>query len=313
MSFDFSGWMNSNAARIERALAHSLPEVTAVPAQLHEAMHYAVLQGGKRVRPMLVYAAGHAVGAPAAVLDAVACAVEMIHAYSLVHDDMPAMDNDVLRRGKPTVHVAYGQAQALLVGDALQSQAFDVLTRADIAALLPAPSLLAMVHTLACASGSMGMAGGQAIDLMAVGNQKMTQSDLQLMHSRKTGALLSAAVRMGALGGKASAEQLESLSKFATAIGLAFQVIDDVLDVESDTATLGKTAGKDAQNDKPTYVSLLGVEGARALAHTLRLEAIQALEALQNKGGIAQFKFSIGPEQIEPLLGLADLIVLRNK
>lgn len=302
MGFDFSVWMKSNGARIEQALDAGLPLAAESPSKLHEAMRYAVLQGGKRVRPLLVYAAGYAVGANPLVLDAAACALEMIHAYSLVHDDMPAMDNDVLRRGKPTVHIAFGEAQALLVGDALQSQAFEVLTRPSIAALLPADSLLSMVQTLACASGSMGMAGGQAIDLMAVGSRQMTQSDLQLMHSRKTGALLSASVRMGALGGQASAEQLESLSRYGAAMGLAFQVIDDVLDVESDTATLGKTAGKDAQNDKPTYVSLMGVAAARNFAHQLRRDA---LSALHNMAQMDQ-------DLVKPLFGLADFIVLRN-
>ncbi len=294
--------MSYSGRRIELALDRWLPASTKSPAKLHEAMRYAVLQGGKRVRPLLVYASGHVFQANLTVLDAAASALEMIHAYSLVHDDMPAMDNDVLRRGKPTVHVAFGEAQALLVGDALQAQAFDVITQAEIAALLPAAQLLKMVQTLAKASGSLGMCGGQAIDLMAVGAQTMAQSDLENMHSMKTGALLRASVEMGAVSGAASPEQLQCLTGYAAAIGLAFQVIDDVLDVESDTATLGKTAGKDADNNKPTYVSLMGVDAARNYALQLRDEA---LSALRSTPGVETSKLG-------PLQGLADLIVLRK-
>jgi farnesyl diphosphate synthase len=299
---EFADWVAASTARAEAALTSALPDSSAVPAKLHEAMRYAVLQGGKRVRPLLVYAAGYALNADLKVLDAASAALEMIHAYSLVHDDMPCMDNDVLRRGKPTVHVAFGEAQALLVGDALQSQAFDVLSRPSLERLIEPSQLILMVQTLAKASGSMGMAGGQAIDLMSVGKIGMARADLEVMHSMKTGALLKASVRMGALSGNASVEQLQYFEIYAKALGLAFQVIDDVLDVESDTATLGKTAGKDADNDKPTYVSLLGVIKARELAMNLRDEA---LTAVQNAPGIPQ-------SRLQPLLGLADLIVLRK-
>jgi farnesyl diphosphate synthase len=300
--FDFTQWVTDSTARAEAALQSALPADVVLPAKLHEAMRYAVLQGGKRVRPLLVYAAGYALNADVKVLDAAAAALEMIHAYSLVHDDMPCMDNDVLRRGKPTVHVAFGEAQALLVGDALQTQAFDVLSRPSLERLIEPSQLILMIQTLAKASGSIGMAGGQAIDLMSVGNIAMPRADLEMMHSMKTGALLKASVRMGALGGNASAEQLQSFDSYAKALGLAFQVIDDVLDVESDTATLGKTAGKDADNDKPTYVSLLGVKAARGLAMQLRDEA---LNAVKSAPGIQQ-------SRLQPLLGLADLIVLRK-
>jgi farnesyl diphosphate synthase len=301
--FDFAQWQSAATARAEAALDASLFAQDRTPAKLHEGMRYAVLQGGKRVRPLLVYAAGYALQAKMVVLDAAAAALEMIHAYSLVHDDMPAMDNDVLRRGKPTVHVAFGEAQALLVGDALQSQAFDVLSRPSLLEHIAAAPLLGMIQTLAAASGSIGMAGGQAIDLMSVGLKTMNRADLELMHSMKTGALLKASVQLGALGGNASAEQLQYFGRYASAMGLAFQVIDDVLDVESDTATLGKTAGKDADNDKPTYVSLLGVTEARKLAMTLRGDAIEALQSMRQKY----------PEvRLQPLLGLADLIVLRK-
>jgi farnesyl diphosphate synthase len=300
--FDFTQWVSASSARAEAALSAALPADSVLPAKLHEAMRYAVLQGGKRVRPLLVYAAGYALNADLKVLDAAAAALEMIHAYSLVHDDMPCMDNDVLRRGKPTVHVAFGEAQALLVGDALQSQAFDVLSRPSLERLIEPSQLILMVQTLAKASGSVGMAGGQAIDLMSVGNTGMARADLEVMHSLKTGALLKASVRMGALSGNASAEQLQSFEIYAKALGLAFQVIDDVLDVESDTATLGKTAGKDADNDKPTYVSLLGVKAARELAMQLRDEALNAVTSAPR----------VPQSRLQPLLGLADLIVLRK-
>jgi farnesyl diphosphate synthase len=301
--FDFTQWQSAASARAEAALEAGLPAQGKTPVKLHEAMRYAVLQGGKRVRPLLVYAAGYALQANMVVMDAAAAALEMIHAYSLVHDDMPAMDNDVLRRGKPTVHVAFGEAQALLVGDALQAQAFDVLSRPALLEHIAAVPLLAMLQTLAAASGSLGMAGGQAIDLMSVGSKTINRTDLEMMHSMKTGALLKASVQLGALGGNANVEQLQYFTSYAGAMGLAFQVIDDVLDVESDTATLGKTAGKDADNDKPTYVSLLGVAEARRLAMALRGDAIEALQSLRQKY----------PEvRLQPLLGLADLIVLRK-
>jgi farnesyl diphosphate synthase len=242
---------------------------------------YALLGGGKRVRPLLVYAAGALFGADAATLSRAAAAVEMIHAYSLVHDDMPCMDDDELRRGKPTVHVAYDEATALLVGDALQSQAFMVL--ADGAGPVPPARQLAMLRVLAQASGSAGMCGGQAIDLDSVG-LSLTLEQLEQMHQLKTGALLRASVVLGALAGKdLDDNELGALNVYARAIGLAFQVVDDVLDATADSATLGKTAGKDAADNKPTYVSILGLEPSRALAEKLRLDAHAALAPFGEK------------------------------
>ena len=232
-----------------------------------------VLDGGKRVRPLLVYAAGALFDADAAELARAAAAVEMIHAYSLVHDDMPCMDDDDLRRGKPTVHVKYDEACALLVGDALQSQAFEVLADGG----LDPVRQLAMVRLLAKASGSLGMCGGQAIDLASVG-LSLSLQELEQMHRLKTGALLRVSVLLGALAGKAlSAEETQALDTYAAAIGLAFQVVDDVLDATADSATLGKTAGKDAADNKPTYVSILGLEQSQALAEKLRNDAHRCL------------------------------------
>jgi len=243
-------------------------------------MRYALLGGGKRVRPLLVYAAGALFGADSATLSRAAAAVEMIHAYSLVHDDMPCMDDDELRRGKPTVHIAYDEATALLVGDALQSQAFMVLSAAD---QIPPARVLAMVRLLGEASGSAGMCGGQAIDLDSVGIS-LTLEQLERMHQLKTGALLRASVVLGALAGKdLSDEELSALNIYARAIGLAFQVVDDVLDATADSATLGKTAGKDAADNKPTYVSILGLAPSRALAEKLRLDAHAALAPFGEK------------------------------
>ncbi|SMF99458.1 polyprenyl synthetase family protein [Burkholderia singularis] len=271
----FDQWMRSVLERVETALGHYLPAETVAPAQLHEAMRYAVLGGGKRVRPLLCHAAGELTGASEAALNAAAAALEMIHVYSLVHDDMPCMDDDPLRRGKPTVHVKYDEATALLVGDALQSQAFIVLTDA---AALPPERQPALVRELALASGSIGMAGGQAIDLASVG-MALTREALEKMHRMKTGALLRASVRMGALAGEApSADAMHALDAYSAAVGLAFQVVDDILDVTTDSATLGKTAGKDAANDKPTYVSIIGLDASRALAAQLRVDAHAALE-----------------------------------
>jgi farnesyl diphosphate synthase len=287
-------WISATQVHIERELEALLPAPTQAPERLHQAMRYAVLEGGKRVRPLLVFAAGEVVGAPVARLARAAAAVEMIHAYSLVHDDMPAMDDDVLRRGKPTVHVAFDEATALLVGDALQSLAFDALSSlgGDPA------STLGMVRRLARASGSTGMAGGQAIDLESVG-RTLDAAGLEAMHRAKTGALLCASVMMGALaGGPLAAATGEALEQYAAAIGLAFQVVDDVLDVETDTATLGKTAGKDALQDKPTYVSILGLPESKALAQRLREQAIAAIAPLGNRA--------------TRLAQLADLIVLRK-
>lgn len=280
MSAAFDDWMKTVQAGSENDLSGFLPPATTIPAKLHDAMRYALLGGGKRVRPLLVYAAGALFGADAATLARAAAAVEMIHAYSLVHDDMPCMDDDALRRGKPTVHVAYDEATALLVGDALQSQAFLVLSEATA---IPPARLVGMLRLLAHASGSAGMCGGQAIDLDSVGIS-LTLEQLEQMHQLKTGALLRASVVLGALAGKDLDEkELTALNVYARAIGLAFQVVDDVLDATADSATLGKTAGKDAADNKPTYVSILGLEPSRALAETLRLDAHAALAPFGDK------------------------------
>jgi farnesyl diphosphate synthase len=293
----FARWVSGQAERVERALAARLPAVDCHPTRLHEAMRYAVLGGGKRVRPLLVYAAGELTGAAPAALDCAACAVEMIHAYSLVHDDMPCMDNDVLRRGKPTVHIAYGEAMAMLVGDALQALAFESLAAAAEQGATPA-AVVAMLSELGRGAGSLGMAGGQAIDLAAVG-RVLSRAELEDMHRRKTGALLAASVQLGAACGRVlSADEHALLDRFARAVGLAFQVVDDVLDVEADSATLGKTAGKDSEQNKPTYVSVLGLNQARALAQSLREEAHAALAGL-------------GPAASR-LAAISDLIVQRS-
>ena len=272
---DFDAWTSARLQQVEQALQGWVGE--AAPAGLREAMRYAVLDGGKRLRPLLVLAASEAVqGQPEAALRA-ACAVELIHAYSLVHDDMPCMDNDVLRRGKPTVHVQFGEAAALLAGDALQTQAFELLTPPDTA-LVPAAMQADLCRILARASGGQGMAGGQAIDLASVGLQ-LSQDELQHMHALKTGALLQASVMLGVATGQGSADAVAQLQQYAAAIGLAFQVVDDILDVTADSQTLGKTAGKDAANDKPTYVSLMGLEASRQYAQQLQQQAQAALQA----------------------------------
>jgi farnesyl diphosphate synthase len=290
----FDQWMRACLDRVETALGAYLPEAAVTPTKLHEAMRYAVLGGGKRVRPLLCHAAGELTGASAPAVEAASAALEMIHVYSLVHDDMPAMDDDALRRGKPTVHVQYDEATALLVGDALQSQAFIALTSTD--ALSPAQQA-ALTRELALASGSLGMAGGQAIDLESVGH-KLSRPELETMHRKKTGALLRASVRMGALCGHApDATAMSALDAYAAAVGLAFQVVDDILDVTADSATLGKTAGKDAKDDKPTYVSIIGLDASRELAAQLGREAHGALE-------------SFGP-RAQRLAELADLVVNR--
>ena len=278
----FDDWMKTVQATAEADLSSYLPAATVVPTKLHDAMRYALLGGGKRVRPLLVYAAGALFGADERVLSRAAAAVEMIHAYSLVHDDMPCMDDDELRRGKPTVHVAYDEATALLVGDALQSQAFLVLADA-VDGAVPPERLAGMLRLLAHASGSAGMCGGQAIDLDSVG-LSLTLEQLEQMHQLKTGALLRASVLLGAMAGKDLSEaETAALHTYARAIGLAFQVVDDVLDATADSATLGKTAGKDAADNKPTYVSILGLEPSRALAQKLRLDAHAALEPFGEK------------------------------
>ncbi len=290
----FDDWMKDVQATMEDALAAFLPAAAAVPARLHEAMRYAVLDGGKRVRPLLVFAAGNLFDADAALLARAAAAVEMIHAYSLVHDDMPCMDDDALRRGKPTVHVKYDEATALLVGDALQAQAFLVLSEAQA----NAARKLAMLRLLAQASGSAGMCGGQAIDLESVG-RALSLEALEQMHRLKTGALLRASVLLGAMGGKDLDDgDMAALNAYAAAIGLAFQVVDDVLDATADSATLGKTAGKDAADNKPTYVSILGLAQSQALAEKLRNDAHRALLPFGDKA--------------RRLRELADLIVQRK-
>jgi len=290
----FDDWMKSVQSKVEAGLSAYLPAESQMPARLHEAMRYAVLDGGKRVRPLLVFAAGELFEADPESLLRAAAAVEMIHAYSLVHDDMPCMDDDALRRGKPTVHVQYDEATALLVGDALQSQAFIVLSEGDG----DTHRKLAMVQLLAQASGSVGMCGGQAIDLASVG-VTLSLTELEQMHRLKTGALLRASVVLGALSGKLLSDaELVALDKYTHAIGLAFQVVDDVLDATADSATLGKTAGKDAADNKPTYVSILGLEQSKSLAEKLRNDAHQAVMMFGEKA--------------RRLRELADLIVQRK-
>ncbi len=294
---DFSAWTRAVQARVEEALDTFLPPADRVPHKLHEAMRYTTLGGGKRVRPLLAYAAGALFDADPQTLARVASAVEMIHVYSLVHDDMPCMDNDALRRGKPTVHVAYDEATALLVGDTLQAQAFEVVADTDTAVVPPARQLT-MVRLLAQAAGSAGMCGGQAIDLDSVG-LSLTREQLERMHQLKTGAMLRVSVLLGALAGRDLAqEELQALDAYSAAVGLAFQVVDDVLDATADSATLGKTAGKDAADNKPTYVSILGLEPSRALAEQLRRDAHEALAPFGDKA--------------QRLRELADLIVQRK-
>ncbi len=268
-------WQQKAQAQTELVLERMMPSENMVPHTLHQAMRYVTLGGGKRLRPLLVLAASELGSADVEAVGQAMAAVELIHVYSLVHDDMPAMDNDSLRRGKPTCHIQYDEATALLTGDALQTLAFDVLSRPTA---LPPARQLKMVGVLARASGSLGMAGGQAIDLANVG-KPMTQAALEHMHSLKTGALIRAAVMLGALCcPDLNDSDIERLDDYARKLGLAFQVIDDVLDCEADTATLGKTAGKDADNDKPTYVKLMGLTEARTYAETLVGEAVAILE-----------------------------------
>ncbi len=293
-------WSDHGLVVVENALSRWIsPEA---PAGLGEAMRYAVLDGGKRLRPLLVLAAREAVahGTTDAALDEAAlraaCAVELIHAYSLVHDDMPCMDNDVLRRGKPTVHVQFGEAQALLAGDALQALAFALLTPADTT--IPDGVQARLCRLLAAAAGHAGMAGGQAIDLASVG-RALTEDQLRHMHRLKTGALLEGSVMMGAACGAATQQVWIGLQRYGQALGLAFQVVDDILDVIADSATLGKTAGKDAANDKPTYVSLLGLEEAKSYAQSLLREALDALH-------------STGLTHTQTLAALAERVVNRN-
>ncbi len=292
-ALNFDLWARQQLDAVESALGAWVPGDA--PAGLGEAMRYGVLDGGKRLRPLLVLAACHALeGAPEAAMRA-AVAVELIHAYSLVHDDMPCMDNDVLRRGKPTVHVKYGEAQAMLAGDAMQALAFEVLTPdTGVDPLLQAR----LVALLARAAGHAGMAGGQAIDLASVG-RALGEGALRDMHRRKTGALLQASVLMGAACGRPGAQAWQALADYGAAIGLAFQVVDDILDVTQASATLGKTAGKDSDANKPTYVSVLGLESARRHAEDLRLQAQAALA----RSGLADTRL---------LATLADKVVERE-
>jgi farnesyl diphosphate synthase len=303
--FSLDAWMAQALSKVEQALdqwvtAQPQPGHThGAPQDLVAAMRYSVLDGGKRLRPLLVLAACEATGSgnaqhTSAALRA-ACAVELIHAYSLVHDDMPCMDNDVLRRGKPTVHVQFGEAAALLAGDALQALAFELLTPED-GSVHPSTQA-ALCGLLARAAGSAGMAGGQAIDLASVG-LPLTEDQLRDMHQRKTGALLQGSVLMGGVCAQAGGVAMQALRAYGAAIGLAFQVVDDVLDVTADSATLGKTAGKDADNDKPTYVSLMGLERSQAYARTLLAQAHAALDAS-------------GLQDTRALRALADLVVHR--
>ena len=292
----FKDWCARQLASVEAALSDWVG--AQAPERLRQAMRYAVLDGGKRLRPLLVLAASEAAAGHAPAALRAACAIELIHAYSLVHDDMPCMDNDVLRRGKPTVHVQFGQADALLAGDALQSQAFELLTPASPEEI-PLPTQAILCRLLARAAGATGMAGGQAIDLASVG-KRLSQNELQHMHHLKTGALLQASVSMGAACGTCSEAAHKALSDYGAAIGLAFQVVDDILDVVADSATLGKTAGKDAANDKPTYVSLLGLPQAQDYAHQLHQQAIAALQAT----GLPTARYAT-------LQALADMVVQR--
>lgn len=316
--FDLAAWSAAAQDRVGSALAAWVAPDAPVaageerheaPAALREAMRYAVLDGGKRLRPLLVLAARMAVagGEPPAIAQALddaalraACAVELIHAYSLVHDDMPCMDNDVLRRGKPTVHVRFGEAQALLAGDALQALAFELLTAEQAGA--PASVQAALCRLLARAAGCEGMAGGQAIDLASIG-RPLSEAQLRDMHSLKTGALLQGSVMMGAAccdpQRPCAPQALQGLSAYGAALGLAFQVVDDILDVTADSATLGKTAGKDAAQDKPTYVSVLGLARSQAYAQELLLQALSALDGT----GLADTR---------ALRALADMVVNRS-
>lgn len=295
MTIDFPAWLTATQAQAETAVERYLPTTSTGQDTLHEAMSYVSVGGGKRFRPLLVAAAARLGAADAEALSQAMAAIEYVHVYSLVHDDMPEMDNDSLRRGKPTCHVQYDQATALLVGDALQTLAFDVLSRP---VNLPAAQQLQRVQVLARASGSEGMAGGQGIDLANVGKD-LSLAQLQHMHGLKTGALIRAAVALGGLScSDVSDALLADLDVYADKLGLAFQVIDDVLDCEQDTATLGKTAGKDEEANKPTYVKLLGLDGARTQAISLAEEA---------KAAVATYG-----DAAAALLGLADYVIKRN-
>jgi farnesyl diphosphate synthase len=300
----FDKWFAGRVAHVEQVLKNVMTQLNLLPASmpvtLYEAMDYAVLGAGKRVRAALVYAAGIASQTvlPSRTietsLDKAAAAVELIHAYSLVHDDLPCMDNDVLRRGRATVHVRFDEATAMLAGDALQPLAFELLAEMPIAPAL----VVQAVRVLTRASGSLGMAGGQAIDLKSVGCT-LSRDELQIMHSMKTGAMLEASVALGGIVAGASSSVRAALDDYGQAMGLAFQVVDDILDVTANAASLGKTVGKDAAENKPTYVSLMGLKGAQAFAQELRLAALQSIKSLGT--------------QAARLAELADFIVLRDR
>jgi geranylgeranyl pyrophosphate synthase len=288
-----SGWQG----RIERELASRLPTVESPPARLHEAMRYSVLGGGKRVRPVLVYATAVALGIPESTVDGAACAVELIHAYSLVHDDLPAMDDDDLRRGRPTCHKAFDEATAILVGDALQVLAFEILAEGP-GLPLAAATRLELVRLLASASGTQGMAGGQALDLAATG-RVLGVHEVEEMHARKTGALIHACVMMAAAcSDELSTRQREALDDYARAIGLAFQIQDDLLDIEGDVSLLGKAIGADQALNKPTYPSVAGVEPSRTRMRELHTRALAALERVNLRS--------------DPLAAVSDWLVLRR-
>jgi farnesyl diphosphate synthase len=289
--FVFDHWANAHQQRVEAVLARTLPSETTLPERLHEAMRYAVLGGGKRVRALLSYAAAELAGATPNAADAAAAAVELIHAFSLVHDDMPCMDDDDLRRGKPSCHKQYDDATALLVGDALQSLAFECLASTSV------PQALKQVQVLAKATGSRGMCGGQSIDLQSTG-KRLSREALETMHQYKTGALIEAAALLGAYAADQTDQQLTTtLAQYSQHMGLAFQVVDDILDATADTQTLGKTAGKDALQEKSTYVSLLGLKEAKTLVNTLYAQTLQLLAGF-------------GP-QADPLRGIAKFICER--
>ncbi|RCS31179.1 geranyl transferase [Rhodanobacter denitrificans] len=272
--------------RAEQALDRILPPADHSPAELHRAMRYAVLGGGKRLRPLLVYAAAHALGEDGPSLDAAACAVELIHAYSLVHDDLPAMDDDALRRGRPTCHIVFGEAMAILAGDALQALAFEILAD-DAARRTDAATGIAMLRALGQACGAEGMAGGQALDLAAVG-RPLTLDELEHMHACKTGALIRASVQLGALAASADADTRQALDRYAHAVGLAFQVRDDILDVEGESAVIGKTAGKDAAAAKPTFPSIIGLDASRARLAELTDTALAAIAPLGGRATLLE-------------------------
>jgi len=298
---DFAAQLQGWQARVENELTTRLPSPDTQPKRLHEAIRYSVLAGGKRVRPALVYATGAALGVPESHLDGAACAVELIHAYSLVHDDLPAMDNDDLRRGRPTCHKAFDEATAILVGDSLQVLAFELLA-SGTGSPADARVRLKLVQVLAVASGTGGMAGGQALDLAAIG-RKLSLADVEEMHIRKTGALIHACVMMATACAPQLPETIvHSLDEYARAIGLAFQIQDDLLDVEGDVAVIGKATGADRALDKPTYPSIAGIEASKQRMHELHSRALTALEALTGSAGLSA----------RPLAAMSDWLVLRK-